>query len=682
MSLPARSLFAKASTLLGFLLLFGNAEARPAIPYTPFSGNGCQKSIKIPIPISDFFQNKFVKITATGQISVGEVCNRVVSNPNNPAARFMYITTLTDVEIKYTLSVAGDITKMSGIPNEIKTSLPLGAIPLAPGVAAVPLLKASLGIEGKVVVGLQPTLRMKGQLVIGGIMPQMGPIIPFFYDGTQKEVAVGRHSGATQDLMDPPITRGCEATGSFPGGFQSKFFSKLGIDLTLDGLVPLAFASVKYYFEADMTPNFKGGGVTTYPTFFVYDGLEPEWGLYLDVLQLAAGPLGLLLGPEPRLGHQFNLLKRKLFEGTPYSDKPPICHESVKGFCDLWVKWYPPHKCDPNPPSPKPPAPPQPPAPPSPGSNSMVSLAGPNCPHGVDVRTPDNTWYSTKEGGYAGEGCTGEYLWTHSNGAQSSGDTVTWFWTPGLRQAGTCTFSVFVPATHSIVSTAHPAYYEVYAADGTGPAKHLGGFTIDQLNSNGWVDSGRSWPLPAEGSIWVTLDDRGPTGYGIAADTIRAYCKEGGTGAPPPPHDNNGVYGPGAGGVFQAYGTWYDGGGVGYNGKEVWTNELGAWAVWVPNDLDPEMVYQLEAYIPNNHANAANAHYVVTDQSVKPTDVYVDQNRYTNQWALLGRFCPRPDPITGIGVLEITLKNEKGGSEHLGADDIRALPVGRCTGGL
>jgi len=160
---------------------------------------------------------------------------------------------------------------------------------------------------------------------------------------------------------------------------------------------------------------------------------------------------------------------------------------------------------------------------PAPTPTSYAATTGPNCTQngsqGVVVSTPDNTWYPTSQGGLVGSGCNGQYLWTHSNGNTASGDTVKWWFHTGLAANATCDVQVYVPATSSIVATAHPAYYAMYDNNGN---SHVGGFTIDQLKVNGWQDMGR-WPA-AGGSISVVLDDRGPTGYGVAADAVRVSC--------------------------------------------------------------------------------------------------------------------------------------------------------------
>jgi hypothetical protein len=81
---------------------------------------------------------------------------------------------------------------------------------------------------------------------------------------------------------------------------------------------------------------------------------------------------------------------------------------------------------------------------------------------------------------------------------------------------------------------------------------------------------------------------------------------------------------------------------------------------------------QLQAYIPNGHADASHAHYHFCTPSGGCADGYVNQNDYTNQWATFGTVC------TSDGTATITLADDGGDAypAEVGADAIRAVPTG------
>ena len=668
---------------LGSFLVAGVAEARPTLPDHANYQINLGHNIHVQLPP---FGQKVLKssggtLKVYGTIDIGSLDLILNSNVLNPNDVFDYQYKITNVTTKLNITGEGDFGKVE-VP--LAPDLPLGLIPIADtGIFIEPKITFNLGVEGKYLGTIQPTLTSTGAITAGVGVRGNRSAYPIFSD-TMTTAFAFNNAQPTTNCNDQPL-----------GAFKSKVYVKLGVEGSIEGLAG-PYIAVKIYGEGDVLANWKSPLVPDWPTVQLWHGAEPEVGLRFDWLSQVGlqGALARFLQGEPSQSFQVNILRWRLFEGTPYSSKPPFCDVHVKALCDLWIKNYPRGRCGPPPrPTPVPPPPPPPPS-------SYYGTAGPNCPHGVNVYTPNNTWYATTEGGYSADGCSGKYLWTYSNGNLPSGDSIDWVFDPGLRSPASCDFSVFVPATRSIVSTAHPAYYQVYGKNfydiGTAPGRYLGSFAIDQLNSNGWIDSGRYWPVAAGGSLRVVLDDRGPTGHGIAADAVRISCRQGvlppipPTPKPipsPPPGNNQGVYGPGVAGLFSTIGTWFSGGGVGLNGKEIWTYANGtarsSTATWTPMGLDPGIIYQIDAYIPNNHANATHAHYQVKE-AVHSYDVYVNQKSYTNAWASLGRFCPIPIGAGVTGKFDVSLFDDGGNRYPLqvGADDIRVIPLGRCTGGI
>lgn len=127
---------------------------------------------------------------------------------------------------------------------------------------------------------------------------------------------------------------------------------------------------------------------------------------------------------------------------------------------------------------------------------------------------------------------------------------------------------------------------------------------------------------------------------------------------------------------FYTTSTWFSGGGVGLLGQEIWTYANGtvkdSTANYSLSGLDTTHVMQLQAYIPNNHADASNTHYHYCSPGGGCADGYVNQNKYTNQWAIFGAVC------TTDGTATIQLADDGGDAypAQVGADAIRAVRTG------
>jgi hypothetical protein len=122
--------------------------------------------------------------------------------------------------------------------------------------------------------------------------------------------------------------------------------------------------------------------------------------------------------------------------------------------------------------------------------------------------------------------------------------------------------------------------------------------------------------------------------------------------------------------------VWYSGGGVGLDGQELWTYGNGTTATstahYSLSGLATARASQLQAYIPDGHADASHAHYHFCTPSGGCADGYVNQNDYTNQWATFGTVC------TSDGTATIALADDGGDAypAEVGADAIRAVPTG------
>lgn len=133
-------------------------------------------------------------------------------------------------------------------------------------------------------------------------------------------------------------------------------------------------------------------------------------------------------------------------------------------------------------------------------------------------------------------------------------------------------------------------------------------------------------------------------------------------------------------GTFSTHSVWFSGGGVGLDGQEIWTYANGtvqdSTATYKLSGIGTTRVYQLQAYIPNNHSDAGNAHYryCAPDTgtgAVVCNDGYVNQNNFTNAWATFGAVC------TADGTASITLADDGGDlyPAQVGADAIRAVAL-------
>jgi hypothetical protein len=138
-----------------------------------------------------------------------------------------------------------------------------------------------------------------------------------------------------------------------------------------------------------------------------------------------------------------------------------------------------------------------------------------------------------------------------------------------------------------------------------------------------------------------------------------------------------GVYGPAGTCCFHLVGPWFDGGGVGFAGHEVYTFSNGpdamiSFAGWNAMGLDPHTLYDVCAFIPIDNADA-RAQYRVSGRDGDSGPLVVDQSQFSNQWAYVGTYYP-----TTMGHITVHVSDrsdDDDGSTVIGADAMMFIPA-------
>jgi hypothetical protein len=167
----------------------------------------------------------------------------------------------------------------------------------------------------------------------------------------------------------------------------------------------------------------------------------------------------------------------------------------------------------------------------------------------------------------------------------------------------------------------------------------------------------------------------------IGAVAVAALALAALGGAGPAAHADGGVYpplvyGPAGTCCFHLVGPWFDGGGVGLAGHELYTFSNGpdaqvSFAGWNAGGLDPYRNYDVCAYIPNDNANA-QAQYHVSGRDGDSGPLVVDQSQYSNQWAFVGSAFPTS---AGHIIVHVSDRSEDpAGSTVIGADAMLVIP--------
>src|SRR5262249_8125262 len=133
---------------------------------------------------------------------------------------------------------------------------------------------------------------------------------------------------------------------------------------------------------------------------------------------------------------------------------------------------------------------------------------------------------------------------------------------------------------------------------------------------------------------------------------------------------------------FKTTDVWYSLAGHGLRGGERWTHANGTTAVstatWTPTL--PAGCYQIDAYVPDNNANAPAALYTISDGAFStPTLSDVDQSATTNAFVTLGVFKTRPD-----GTISVMVTDQNPIGRYVAADAVKFTPadcnaVGRAS---
>jgi surface antigen len=285
----------------------------------------------------------------------------------------------------------------------------------------------------------------------------------------------------------------------------------------------------------------------------------------------------------------------------------------------------------------------------------------------VKVIGPGSAQFSTTTTAWnpdAGHGELGTMLSTRTNGTQTPSSTATW--RPiGLNATACYQVDAFVPNNYSNNPIAR---YTVADARQTVVA------TVDEnAHTNDWAMLGVFQPR-SDGTLSVTLDNRGTAGQYVAADAMRfwpAACASYGTSL---------LVGPGAG-AFSTSAGWTVESGHGYDGAMRWIATNGNatsltpahTATWAPTNLVPSACYEIQAFVPDDHSNHHAARYHVQDQHFSTFWPQVDENLLTNQVASLGVF-----QAWANGTLPVILTDD-GPAGRFVAADLLAYTITSCT---
>lgn len=210
----------------------------------------------------------------------------------------------------------------------------------------------------------------------------------------------------------------------------------------------------------------------------------------------------------------------------------------------------------------------------------------------------------------------------------------------------------------------------IYWSSGTG-AWPVKGCIASKYQSMGQTQSGLGYPISLEYSTSQGTRQDFTGGYMIWANGVATPFISGTSSCIS--YGAATITGPGACSGFYTTSTWFSGGGVGLDGREIWTYANGtvrdSTANYSFSGMDVTHVYQIQAYIPNNHSNATHAHYHYCAPGGGCADGYVNQQGYTNAWAVVGATCSTD------GTATVTLSDDGGDAYpiQVGADAVRLV---------
>ena len=126
-------------------------------------------------------------------------------------------------------------------------------------------------------------------------------------------------------------------------------------------------------------------------------------------------------------------------------------------------------------------------------------------------------------------------------------------------------------------------------------------------------------------------------------------------------------------GTFSKHSIWFSGGGLGLQGREIWTYANGSvqdsTATWQLSGLSTRFLVEIDAFIPRYHSNATHVHYHLCAPGNGCTEDYLNQSPYYDQWAVVGYVC------TTDGTATVTVADDGGDRypRQIAADAIRGI---------
>lgn len=164
---------------------------------------------------------------------------------------------------------------------------------------------------------------------------------------------------------------------------------------------------------------------------------------------------------------------------------------------------------------------------PSPATSSFTAVSGWDCGSGADYgfvtagRT--SSWYTVASGGWAQDGCHGQFESIPITGGNTSPNQVAeWWFTPPA--AARCAVDVYRPAPAQRQDSAADAA-RFYVLDGLGGSR-LGGFVLNEAADPGsWAAAG-SFPVSQNGIAVELVDSGVPASAGarLAIAQVKVSC--------------------------------------------------------------------------------------------------------------------------------------------------------------
>ena len=166
----------------------------------------------------------------------------------------------------------------------------------------------------------------------------------------------------------------------------------------------------------------------------------------------------------------------------------------------------------------------------SPATSSFTAVSGWDCGSGASygfvTQGRASSWYTVASGGWAQDGCHGQFEsipMTGGNTAGSANQVAEWWFTPPAATGG-CTVDVYRPAPAQRRDSAASAA-QFYVLDGLGGTR-LGGFVLNEAADAGsWAAAG-SFPVSQNG-IAVELVGSGVPAFAgarLAITQVRVVC--------------------------------------------------------------------------------------------------------------------------------------------------------------